>query len=101
MTPVQHDSGPVFEVSGAWKLTPDSNVMPVVARDGIEPPTPAFSGLSTDHAKWFKRFNIYLRFSGLEGTRIRMLYDVLGCFYLLDVRVLFGAPLSYPIALPE
>ena len=25
----------------------------VVARDGIEPPTPAFSGLLTDQAKWF------------------------------------------------
>jgi len=28
--------------------------MPVVARDGIEPPTPAFSGLLTDTAKWFR-----------------------------------------------
>ena len=26
----------------------------VVARDGIEPPTPAFSGLLIDKAKWFK-----------------------------------------------
>ena len=26
----------------------------VVARDGIEPPTPAFSGLLTDNAKWFR-----------------------------------------------
>jgi hypothetical protein len=25
----------------------------LVARDGIEPPTPAFSGLLTDNAKWF------------------------------------------------
>ena len=25
-----------------------------VARDGIEPPTPAFSGLLTDNAKWFR-----------------------------------------------
>ena len=25
----------------------------MVARDGIEPPTPAFSGLLTDSAKWF------------------------------------------------
>ena len=25
----------------------------MVARDGIEPPTPAFSGLLTDTAKWF------------------------------------------------
>ena len=28
--------------------------MLVVARDGIEPPTPAFSGLLTDTAKWFR-----------------------------------------------
>ena len=26
----------------------------VVARDGIEPPTPAFSGLLTDNVKWFR-----------------------------------------------
>ena len=26
----------------------------LVARDGIEPPTPAFSGLLTDNAKWFR-----------------------------------------------
>jgi hypothetical protein len=25
----------------------------MVARDGVEPPTPAFSGPSTDLAKWF------------------------------------------------
>ena len=25
----------------------------VVARDGLEPPPPAFSGLLTDNAKWF------------------------------------------------
>jgi hypothetical protein len=28
--------------------------MLLVARDGIEPPTPAFSGLLTDNAKWFR-----------------------------------------------
>jgi hypothetical protein len=26
----------------------------MVARDGIEPPTPAFSGLLADPAKWFE-----------------------------------------------
>ena len=30
----------------------------MVARDGIEPPTPAFSGLLTDSAKWF-RFSVF------------------------------------------
>ena len=37
---------PVFEVSGDLDiLGGDESVMQVVARDGIEPPTPAFSGL--------------------------------------------------------
>ena len=44
LTPVQRETGEVFEVSGTWKLVPELHVMPVVARDGIEPPTPAFSG---------------------------------------------------------
>ena len=30
----------------------------MVARDGIEPPPPAFSGLLTDSAKWF-RFSVF------------------------------------------
>jgi site-specific DNA recombinase len=47
LTPVQRETGEVFEVSGTWKLVPELHVMPVVARDGIEPPTPAFSGLRT------------------------------------------------------
>jgi hypothetical protein len=29
-------------------------LLKVVARDGIEPPTPAFSGLLADNAKWFR-----------------------------------------------
>jgi len=29
-------------------------LLKMVARDGIEPPTPAFSGLLTDNAKWFR-----------------------------------------------
>jgi site-specific DNA recombinase len=56
LTPRQMATGPVFEVSSAFDLLPNgssstagSDVMLVVARDGIEPPTPAFSGLrSTD-----------------------------------------------------
>jgi site-specific DNA recombinase len=43
LTPEERPSGPVFAVSGGLELL-GSNVMPVVARDGIEPPTPAFSG---------------------------------------------------------
>jgi site-specific DNA recombinase len=45
LTPVQREAGPVFEVSGSWKLVPEDDALLVVARDGIEPPTPAFSGL--------------------------------------------------------
>ncbi len=46
LSPKNTPDGPVYEVSGAVNLLPGRNdVMPVVARDGIEPPTPAFSGL--------------------------------------------------------
>ena len=54
LTPTQTPEGPVYEVSGGFDLLAGNNdVMPVVARDGIEPPTPAFSGLLTDKAKRF------------------------------------------------
>ena len=45
LTPRQTPTGPIYEVSGSFELAPEKDVMPVVARDGIEPPTPAFSGL--------------------------------------------------------
>ena len=45
LTPKQTSKGPIFEVSGAVDLLGSKDVMQVVARDGIEPPTPAFSGL--------------------------------------------------------
>lgn len=46
LTPKQTPEGWVYEVSGDWKLLPEEKcVIWVVARDGIEPPTPAFSGL--------------------------------------------------------
>src|SRR6185437_5774953 len=44
LRPKQTPTGPVYEVSGGVNLLAQ-DVMPVVARDGIEPPTPAFSGL--------------------------------------------------------
>ncbi|MEO5925706.1 MAG: recombinase family protein [Bryobacteraceae bacterium] len=47
LTPSNRDGGPVFEVSGSWKLVPEGDALQVVARDGIEPPTPAFSGPRT------------------------------------------------------
>lgn len=40
------DAGDGFEVRGNWTLLPEQQrVNYVVARDGFEPPTPAFSGL--------------------------------------------------------
>jgi site-specific DNA recombinase len=45
LIPKETEQGPVYEVDGALKLLNENDVMPVVARDGIEPPTPAFSGL--------------------------------------------------------
>ena len=50
LLPKESPEGPLFEVSGDLDiLGGDEGVMLVVARDGIEPPTPAFSGLrSTD-----------------------------------------------------
>ena len=55
LTPKRLPSGyAVYEVNGSLELAPQDDVMPVVARDGIEPPTPAFSGLLTDSAKWFR-----------------------------------------------
>ncbi len=46
LTPKETLDGPVLEVSGDMDLFGgDERVMQLVARDGIEPPTPAFSGL--------------------------------------------------------
>jgi len=45
LKPRQTPTGPVYEVSGGLDLLAQ-DVMLVVARDGIEPPTPAFSGMS-------------------------------------------------------
>ena len=51
LMPRQTSTGPMFEVSGAMNLLGEKDVMLMVARDGIEPPTPAFSGLLTDNDK--------------------------------------------------
>ena len=46
LTPGKRDGEEVYEVSGEWELLPEKKcVILLVARDGIEPPTPAFSGL--------------------------------------------------------
>ena len=45
LTPQEIPDGPVFEVSGDVDLFGgDPCVVQMVARDGFEPPTPAFSG---------------------------------------------------------
>ena len=43
LTPKQTQDGPIYEVSGAVDLLTTNDVVPVVARDGIEPPTHGFS----------------------------------------------------------
>ena len=47
LTPKEMPSGTVYDVSGGIEILVGAHkdVMQVVARDGIEPPTPAFSGL--------------------------------------------------------
>jgi hypothetical protein len=49
LTPVMHDGRPVYRVSGNVSVGADTEKcrMQLVARDGLEPPTPAFSGLRT------------------------------------------------------
>jgi len=57
LTPAARDGRPVYQVSGGLTLAPPDGQkcrMQLVARDGIEPPTPAFSGLLTDNAKRFR-----------------------------------------------
>jgi site-specific DNA recombinase len=47
MTPTLREGKPVYEVSGRVDFAPigGKDVMEMVAREGLEPPTPAFSGL--------------------------------------------------------
>jgi site-specific DNA recombinase len=46
LTPTDTLEGKAFKVEGQWRLLPEEGcVILMVARDGIEPPTPAFSGL--------------------------------------------------------
>ncbi len=56
LTPVTRDGRQVYKVTGNITLPPESEKcrMQVVARDGIEPPTPAFSGPPTDAANRLK-----------------------------------------------
>ena len=66
LTPTNLPSGPVYEVSGGFDVIAN-DVMPVVARDGIEPPTPAFSGLRfptpilLNQFSWTRHFRVKSR----------------------------------------
>jgi hypothetical protein len=51
-----------------------------VAREGIEPPTPAFSGPPTDAAKWLINQRKRLIKNELDDCRFRTMWDDLGCF---------------------
>ena len=75
LTPIEKPSGHVYQVSGGLDLL-DNDVMQMVAREGIEPPTPAFSGL-LDHR---------LTDSVAENTRLTG--HKFGLH--LDARVVFG-----------
>ncbi|MCU1233869.1 MAG: hypothetical protein JWP63_1836 [Candidatus Solibacter sp.] len=44
LTPTQTEMGPISRVDGALNLTADDIVL-TMARDGMEPPPPAFSGV--------------------------------------------------------
>ena len=43
LTPAETTAGPGFAVTGNWNLLPQDGVIQLVARDGIEPPTPGAS----------------------------------------------------------
>jgi hypothetical protein len=49
LTPVMREERPVYKVTGSITVPQDGGLekcrKQLVARDGIEPPTPAFSGL--------------------------------------------------------
>jgi hypothetical protein len=62
----------------------------MVARDGIEPPTPAFSGLPTDPAKGLWNQRNLLIWRALLGRHFRIIWDQFGCFGVFRVRVLFA-----------
>ncbi len=64
-------------------------LLKMVARDGIEPPTPAFSGLLTDNAKWFRISAGDQLEKELRESDFRTDWDHLGCFRPADVPLLF------------
>ncbi len=66
LTPHRAAEGPVFEVSGAISLSKGKDVMLVVARDGVEPPTPAFSGPLADRSEAFETRHKTLIYNNLR-----------------------------------
>ena len=54
LTPVVRDGRQVYRVSGSVGVPVEKSGMLLVARDGIEPPTPAFSGLLIDTVERFR-----------------------------------------------
>ena len=69
-----------------------------VARDGIEPPTRAFSGLLTDSSKWFRIKWKFMANIDFPLRSFGIIWDGLGWLRLLDVPVLFPGPDSDPVA---
>jgi hypothetical protein len=62
----------------------------VVARDGIEPPTPAFSGPPADPDKGLWNLRNLFREKSLSESRFGLSRAQFGCFRAFRVRVLFA-----------
>ena len=92
-TPATRDGRPVYKVTGSITLPPDGGVekcrMQLVARDGIEPPTPAFFR-AADQLRVWNRCKPMAE-SHLPERPSRIFWDQLGYFRLGDVPVLFPA----------
>ena len=89
LNPKETPGGPVYEVSGDMDLLPVSgDVMQVVARDGIEPPTPAFSGPNSPIGKHLIR----LAFVTMRGFICRVLLEQIGTGFRNRFSCQFTAP---------
>ena len=61
----------------------------IVARRGIEPPMPAFSGPLIDQPKWFWNQQMSLKVKGFCKKLHRIAQGDLAHFRIVDVRVLY------------
>ncbi len=71
----------------------------VVARDGIEPPTPAFSGPPTDPDKGLWNQRKLLIWRSLSDHRFGLIWAQFGYCRVFDVRALFAPNRVTPLSL--